>query len=114
MPLGDVRQYLGIQVDRSNDGRFSLNQQSYIQRLASHFGLHMTISHFDGPGLSASNVGVNELPNNVSFSSLVGGLLYTAINMRPDVPISVSLLGWKLSVPDAVDWTEVKRILRFM
>lgn len=117
MPLGDVRQYLGIQVERSSDGRFSLNQQCYIQRLASRFGLDMakpSLIPMDPGYLQAKEEETNKLPNNVSFSSLVGGLLYIAVNTRPDVAISVSLLGRKVSAPDAVDWTEAKRTMRYL
>lgn len=36
------------------------------------------------------------------------------MNSRPDVAISVSLLGRKVSAPSAVDWTEAKRTMRYL
>ncbi|XP_055632911.1 uncharacterized protein LOC129773335 [Toxorhynchites rutilus septentrionalis] len=114
-PLGDVRQYLGIQVDRTSDGRCLLSQQCYIEKLASRFGLEKAkpSSIPMEPGyLQAKEE--NKLPNNDSFSSLVGGLLYIAVNTRPDVAISVSLLGRKVSSPDAADWAEAKRTMRYL
>ena len=46
--------------------------------------------------------------------SLVGGLLYVAVNTRPDISISTSLLGRKVSEPDSTDWTEAKRTIRYL
>lgn len=117
VPLGDVRQYLGIQVERSSDGNFSLNQRCYIQRLGSRFGLDMakpSLIPMDPGYLQAKEEEISKLPNNVSYSSLVGGLLYIAVNTRPDVAISVSLLGRKVSEPNTNDWTEAKRTMRYL
>ncbi|KXJ74156.1 hypothetical protein RP20_CCG014244 [Aedes albopictus] len=54
------------------------------------------------------------LPNGDQYQSLVGGLLYIAVNSRPDVSISASFLGRSVSQPRVRDWTEAKRVLRYL
>ncbi|XP_065082125.1 uncharacterized protein LOC135704599 [Ochlerotatus camptorhynchus] len=51
---------------------------------------------------------------NDEFQSLVGALLYIAVNTRPDIAISASILGRKVSRPTEADWTEAKRTLRYL
>lgn len=54
------------------------------------------------------------LPTNNQYASLIGGLLYMAVNTRPDVAVAVSILGRKTSCPTQSDWVEAKRILRYL
>ncbi|XP_062703556.1 uncharacterized protein LOC134286011 [Aedes albopictus] len=57
---------------------------------------------------------MDQLPNNHDYMSLIGGLLYVAVHTRPDISVSVSILAQKSSCPNAQDWTEAKRILRYL
>lgn len=54
------------------------------------------------------------MPSNISYRSLVCSLLYIAVNSRPDICVSTSLLGRKVSNPTNRDWTEAKRVLRYL
>ncbi|XP_049294175.1 uncharacterized protein LOC125769485 [Anopheles funestus] len=54
------------------------------------------------------------MPRKDDFQSLVGALLYVAINTRPDIAISASILGRKVNNPCQADWTEAKRALRYL
>lgn len=54
------------------------------------------------------------MPNNHQYASLIGGLLYVAVNTRPDIAVSVSILGRKTSNPSQADWIEAKRVLRYL
>lgn len=54
------------------------------------------------------------LPNNVKYRSAIGTLLYISVNTRPDIAISTSILSRKVSNPTEADWTEVKRIFRYL
>lgn len=51
------------------------------------------------------------LPNNTQYLSLIGGLLYVAVQTRPDIAVSVSILAQKSSCPTQLDWHEAKRVL---
>lgn len=41
-------------------------------------------------------------------------MLYVSINSRPDIAASVSILSRKIESPNNTDWTEVKRIFRYL
>lgn len=115
--LGDIKYFLGIEVNRSPDG-VSLNQTTYIQKLLDRFGMtDAKPSKFPiSPGHTQSKEETddNKLANNKQFASLIGGLLYVAVNTRPDIAAAVSILGRKTSCPTQADWLEAKRILRYL
>ncbi|KAG5875990.1 hypothetical protein JTB14_007367 [Gonioctena quinquepunctata] len=48
------------------------------------------------------------------YRKAIGALLYIAVNTRPDISVSTSILSRKVSQPTERDWTEVKRILRYL
>ncbi|XP_065073511.1 uncharacterized protein LOC135697667 [Ochlerotatus camptorhynchus] len=66
------------------------------------------------PGHLQQKEEYERLPNNHQYSSVVRGLLYVAVNTRPDIAVSVSILGRSVSCPLQADWTEAKRILRYL
>lgn len=37
--LGEIRDYLGMQINKDENGNFLLNQSAYIHHVASEFGL---------------------------------------------------------------------------
>lgn len=54
------------------------------------------------------------LPDNQQYHSMVRAILYIAVNTRPDVAASISILSRKVKEPTEVDWTELKRIVRYL
>lgn len=54
------------------------------------------------------------LPNNIDYRSLVGALLYIAVNTRPDIAAAVSILGRKVNQPTQADWVAAKRVVRYL
>lgn len=113
--LGDVKQFLGIQVTKTENG-YCLNQQAYINRMVASFGLDDAKGSripMD-PGYIQLKEEVERLPNNDKYQSLVGGLLYVSVHTRPDIGISASILGRRVSNPTVADWTEAKRTLRYL
>lgn len=60
---------------------------------------------------------VNEadlLLDNKQFKRLVGCLLYVAVNSRPDIAASVSILAQRTNQPRREDWTELKNVVRYL
>lgn len=113
--LGDVKNFLGIQVIRTEHG-YNLCQTPYIEKLAVRFGLADAKGSripMD-PGYIQQKEELNRLPSNDQYQSLIGGLLYLAVNTRPDIAISASILGRNVSQPVEADWTEAKRVLRYL
>lgn len=115
--LGDVKHFLGIEIERDGNG-FQLNQERYILKLAERFGLENAKPSkipLD-PGYLQQKEEEHELrlPNNTQYLSLIDGLLYVAVNTRPDIAVSVSILAQKSSCPTQLDWHEAKRVLRYL
>ncbi|XP_053698938.1 uncharacterized protein LOC128745897 [Sabethes cyaneus] len=48
------------------------------------------------------------------YRSLVGALLYISVHARPDISISTSILGRRVTCPTASDWAAAKRIVRYL
>ncbi|XP_074030325.1 uncharacterized protein [Leptinotarsa decemlineata] len=52
--------------------------------------------------------------NEDVYRSAIGALLYLSVNTRPDICIATSILGRNVSNPHKYDWTEVKRIMKYL
>lgn len=113
--FGNIRHFLGIQGQR--DGKvFTLNQKAYIEKVLQRFGMDEAKSSkypLDS-GHPKQKEGKKMLPNNDQYASLVGSLLYVAVNTRPDIAAPVAILGRSVSAPSQADWTEAKRVLRYL
>lgn len=112
--LGELRYFLGIHVEKQ-DGHYTLNQESYINKIVKRFGHEQAKpSKIPLDPAYVKQKEEEELPNNESYRSLVGSLLYVAVSTRPDICVSTSLLGRKVEKPTNRDWTEAKRVLRYL
>ncbi len=66
--LGDVRHYLGIQVERGADGSFLLNQGTKIAQLMDEHGLRdakPVVTQMETGFLASTPHNSPKLPNNV-------------------------------------------------
>lgn len=54
------------------------------------------------------------LLSNTQYQKLIGCLLYVAVNTRPDISASISILAQRVSKPRQVDWNELKRVLKYL
>lgn len=113
--LGEVKHFVGIQVEKENN-YYCLNQKVYIKKLAENFGMQdAKISKIPmDKGYVQQKEESERLPTNEKFQSLIGGLLYLATHTRPDIAISSSILGRKVNQPTVADWLEAKRVLRYL
>lgn len=113
--LGNVQQFLGIQVSRHRDGSFMVNQVPYIDKIAREFNLE-DCRHSKYP----LNPGYHKfidgqlLDTNNDYRKLIGMLLYISTNTRPDVSAAVSILAQRVSKPRDVDLTEALRIVKYL
>lgn len=48
------------------------------------------------------------------YQQLIGALLYVAVNTRPDIAASVNILSQYNVKPSTTDWTEVRKVLRYL
>lgn len=116
--LGKIRQYLGIEVTRDNNGIFHLNQAKYIKKIVNDFGLANAKSS-NIPmqiGYDKEKTGTDDdlLLSNAQYQRLIGCLLYVSVNTRPDVSASISILAQRVSKPRQKDWNELKRVLKYL
>ena len=113
--LGQVKQYLGMEVQRDKNGDFSINQSQYIREIINMTGL-------SDAKISKTPIDVgyfklkddNTFDNKMIYHKVIGQLLYVSVNTRPDIAASVSILSQKVTNPSTKDWNELKRILRYL
>ena len=114
--LGELKHYLGIQIERKEDGSYCLSQSCKITALVLKFGLSeakgasipMDTAY---PKLSGE---YDLLPDNDQYREAVGALLYIATTTRPDISAAMSILCRRVSKPRQRDWTAVKQVLRYL
>ncbi|CAI7832812.1 unnamed protein product [Closterium sp. NIES-53] len=95
--LGDVSFYLGLHIERDVEKRcMRMHQRKYLEALAANFG--QSEGHVAKPfpsgfkcvkGPEEESVGEEERHR---FHSLVGSLMYAAVNTRPDVAFATGKL----------------------
>ncbi|XP_055623692.1 uncharacterized protein LOC129767096 [Toxorhynchites rutilus septentrionalis] len=54
------------------------------------------------------------LQTTQQYQSIIGALLYLAVNTRPDISIATSILGRRVTKATKADWTECKKVLRYL
>lgn len=114
--LGDVRHYLGLNIERNKNGNFYVNQTRYIDEIVESVGLRdAKISKIPiDPGYYKNDSNKNEACDREQYQRIIGQMLYIAINSRPDIAAAVSILSQKSSNPNITDLNEVKRVLRYL
>ena len=122
---GPVSDLLSIEIHRDGD-RVTLRQTAYIDKLVKQWLPEGVPSHVQ----ITSTPYVNDLPAKVldavtctdsvdplllkRYQSLLGGLLYAAMNTRPDIAYAVGLLCRAMSKPSEELFTAALRILSYL
>lgn len=114
--LGNVSCFLGIRVVRDQEGFYNLSQECFIKKMANSFGLASAKgSKFPmDTGYFKNRQDSKPLPNIAEYQRLIGSLLYIATHSRPDISACVGILSRKVSSPTLVDWTEARRVVRYL
>ncbi|CAI7753300.1 unnamed protein product [Closterium sp. NIES-54] len=102
--LGDVSFYLGLHIERDVEKRcMRVHQRKYLEALAANFGQsegHVATPFPSGfkcvKGPEEESVGEEE---RFHFHSLVGSLMYAAVNTRPDVAFATGQLARVVQCP---------------
>lgn len=114
--LGEISNFLGIEVHRNKNGIFCINQERYIDNILNKFSMQDSKPSkipMD-PGYYKLHDKSKQLERNDEYRAAIGSLLYLSVNTRPDIAASVGILSRKVCCPSEVDWVEVKRILRYL
>lgn len=115
--LGEVKQYLGIEVSKTTDNFYAISQSKYIQSILVDFGLtdakESSIPMRVDYG-SENNGDEGLLMTNSDYQKLIGWLLFLSVNTRPDISAAISILAQRVSQPRQEDWNELKRVVKYL
>ncbi|KAG5865329.1 hypothetical protein JTB14_015122 [Gonioctena quinquepunctata] len=115
--LGHIDNYLGVQVKKDIHWIYSINQKKCIMKLLRNFKMEnskaVTIP-LDTGYYKNRNSNDDKFINEDIYRSAIGALLYLSVNTRPDICVATSILGTNVSDPYTYDWSEVKRILKYL
>lgn len=112
--LGRVHHYLGINIERDEEGKFCISQPQYIDKIVTEANLeNAKMSKYPvDPGYY--KIDSDDLDSNDEYRKLIGMLLYLTTNSRPDISAPISILSQKISKPTVTDLNEVKRVIRYL
>jgi len=115
--LGAAKRFLGIEIERTKDGGFSICQRGYINTIIRRFGLldaKPAKSPLD-PQTDLANTHCEDKPaNRKEYLSMVGSLMYAALGSRPDIAFSVTALSRYNVQPLEMHATAATRVLRYL
>ncbi|CAI7762500.1 unnamed protein product [Closterium sp. NIES-54] len=117
--LGDVSFYLRLHIERDVEKRcMRVHQRKYLEALAANFG--QSEGHVATPfpfgfkcvkGLEEESVGEEERRR---FHSLVGSLIYAAVNTRPDVAFATGQLARVVQCPNEEQVAAGMRVAKYL
>ena len=107
--------FLGLEIKRQDDGSIVVGQENYIKKMLEKFKL----SDCNSVGTPVDGVSIQsdcdvDLDSCVPYREAVGSLMYLAVNTRPDIAYTVSLVSQSLDKPTQRHWGMVKRIFRYL
>src|SRR5258705_758181 len=114
--LGEVRNYLGIQVERDEDVSLLLHQSGKIVAMLQENDMQdckAAVRSME-TGCQAMPTNSKRLPNNKKCRQAIGSLLYIATISRLDIALAVGLLSRRVEQPTEADWASVKRVMRYL
>jgi len=113
--LGNAKHFLGIDINKDDDGNYHLSQSQYIDKIVAEAGL-MDGKYSKYPLMTGyfKHIDNEVLKSNNEYRKLIGMLLYVSNNTRPDIAASVAILSKKVSCPTKTDLNEAKRVIRYL
>lgn len=112
--IGEAKEYLGIELDKNEEGNYSISQPSFIDSIISKAGLVDAKTSRYPLDTGYYKLTGKELETNEEYRTLIGMLLYLTTNSRPDIAASVSILSQKVTKPTDTDMNEIKRLIRYL
>ncbi|KAK6138834.1 hypothetical protein DH2020_027421 [Rehmannia glutinosa] len=112
--LGQLKHFLGLEIDRTQEGIF-LCQQKYSKDLLKKFGM-IGCKPISTPMEPNSKMCAHEgkdLEDTTMYRQLVGSLIYLTLT-RPDISFSVGVMSRYMQNPKKTHLEAVRRILRYM
>ncbi|CAI7893792.1 unnamed protein product [Closterium sp. NIES-54] len=117
--LGDVSFYLGLHMERDVEKRcMRVHQRKYVEALAANIG--QSEGHVATPFLSRFKCVKGPEEESVGeeqrrrFHSLVGSLMYAAVNTRPDVAFATGQLARVVQCPNEEQVAAGMRVAKYL
>ena len=111
--LGELKHFLGLEVERTKDGIF-LGQQKYAKDLLERYGMLdcKPISTPMDPNVKFKDEG-KKLEDVTMYQRMVGSLIYLTLT-RLDIAYSVGVVSRYMSNPKKSHLDAVRRIIRYI
>ncbi len=117
--LGPCSYYLGIEIVRDRLNRtVRITQTTYLKKILSRFGIASCVSVLTpiAAGTQLQEESIDQAKPNVvkDYQSMIGSIMYTIIQTRPDICYSVTILSRYNHNPNVKHIAAVKRVLRYL
>lgn len=112
----EVDSFLGVKIDKLNDGSFNLTQPTLIDKILDITGLNDCNANYIPADRVPLGLDPDGLPHDEtwSYSTVVGMLLFLITNTRPDCAYAVSQVARFNHNPKQSHSIAVKRIVRYL
>ena len=118
--LGMVSYYLGLHIERDlHRGLMKVHQEKYITKLLERFGVRPNrdastpFAYNFKVVKAAEGDGVDE-ESRRRFHSMVGSLMYAAVNTRPDISFAVGQLAQVVQCPTKDHIDAAERVIAYL
>ncbi len=110
----EVGVFVGIEIDRKEDGSITLGQKGFIKSLLEKFNM-TDCKPASVPMQPNQNLKPAENPvDNLPYRQLIGSLLFLSRTTRPDITFAVCKLAQYCTCYDETHWQLAKYILRYL
>jgi Reverse transcriptase (RNA-dependent DNA polymerase) len=99
--FGEVKQFIGIDIHKSSDGFFCINQSQYITKIASELGLIQAKPQKYPIHPGYLNMTCEDFLSNSEHGKVIGMLLYVSTNSRAQ----------RVEKPRRIDLEEALRVV---
>ena len=115
--LGEVKDYIGIEVSRDMDKKLlRLDHSHYIRDLVTKFEAEYTVPR-PTPMLHKLSLPPTQSDEDVvnePYRSLIGSLMYPAVWTRPDISFAVGALSQHNNKPGNIHWKAAIDVIRYL
>ena len=111
-----MQKYLNVEIRKNSDGFYCVRQIKCIEEILKRFGFEdAKVFHIPlDTGYIKATENQPMIENQELYQQLIGVLLYLAVNTRLDISASVTILSQSNKQPTSTDWTEAKRVARYL
>ena len=113
----DVAGFLGVHIDRKEDGKLELTQKGLIERIIKALGLDNTSNKASTPAESralSADVEGAACQETFNYASVIGMLMYLSNTTRPDLAFAVHQCARFTHCPRRTHELALKRIGRYL